>query len=351
MSETTTNIIAFKITFIYILFGIVWILFTDQLVVLLFPDPEIQNQIQHIKGVFYVVLTALLLFWMIWRSLRQRARIQEKAITLERKVSEIQTFETVGLISSQIAHDLRNQIMVIENLYRLNEKENEGMSGEKQEKDDFERAVRQTYDLLQQMMQFGKKHPVSVMELDLNQFIKAQSSMYRAFLGNEIQLTLNLPSTLPKIRASSTEWMQILLNLILNAKDAIYLRLQRYNKDNNNKEIQLENRFTPKISIKTTLMSKKEENNPIDLALPPQIPKLATGYVMCEISDNGIGILPESLPNLFSPYFTTKGESTGTGLGLYTITKILEKNKGQIRVFSRRNEITTFQIIWPVLPR
>lgn len=240
---------------------------------------------------------------------------------LEEELRQTQKMESLGKLAGSIAHDFNNILTVIlgytsillssreisENAYNKISKINE--------------VGNRAAELIDQLLTFSRKQLISTTVVDLNIIINSFIKMLERLIGKSIDLKIELNESLWLIKADKIQIEQIILNIIINAKDAI----------NDNGEIEIKTR-----NVKYEEIKKLNK---------PEIK--AADYILLTISDTGTGIQPENLNQIFDPFFTTKDSGKGTGLGLSTVYGIVKQNEGYIYVESEPGKRTTFNIYFP----
>jgi CheY-like chemotaxis protein len=182
-------------------------------------------------------------------------------------------------------------------------------------------------NLTRQLLAFSRKQVYSPKILDLNNMINGLDKTIFHLIGEDIEIKKELREDIGKILADPGQIEQILINLIVNARDAI----------NDHTEIAAEKQIS--ISTKHVELDQNFAVNNIGSS-PGK-------HVLISVSDNGIGIKRDILNKIFEPFFTTKETDKGTGLGLATVYGIVKQNNGSIFVESREGKGTTFKIYWP----
>ncbi len=178
-------------------------------------------------------------------------------------------------------------------------------------------------ELANQLLVLSRNEPVTFITLDVNKEVKNIVPLLQFFAGKKITLNLKLSSGIAKIQADRISLRRILLNLVLNARDAIPR--------------------SGNITITT-------ENEAIQNRRPGNKSKLKQGpYVCLAVTDNGVGIDSEIIDKIFKPYFSTKRSSIGTGLGLNMVSRIMTEHKGGVDVYSRPKAGTTFRLYFPIV--
>lgn len=240
---------------------------------------------------------------------------------LEEQLRHSQKIEAVGRLSGGIAHDFNNLMTVILGYVGLIKKRMENPAlvslGLKEIGMACERATR----LTQQLVAFGRKQILQPQVLDLNSIVSNMDKMLRRLIGGDIELVTILANTLGSVKADPGQIEQVIVNLVLNARDAM-----------------------PKggrITIETA-------NADLDASVTWKHRDIPDGpYAILEIRDSGIGMDDETKLHIFEPYFTTKEVGKGSGLGLATVHGIIRQSGGDIRLESEPNKGTTFTIWLP----
>lgn len=242
-------------------------------------------------------------------------------VNLEAQLRQSQKMQSVGQLAAGIAHDFNNLLTVIlghGELIRLGEQFTEqGQESLEQIILAAERAAK----LTQQLLTFGRKQFMQVELIDLNELIRRVTQMLSRVLGENVALRTNLTPRLPSIEADSTMMEQIVMNLSVNARDA------------------MPQGGSLIIGTNPVLVTR---------AYVANNPEAREGhFVSLSVSDNGTGIEPDKLNQLFEPFFTTKEVGKGTGLGLATVYGIVKQHKGWIEVESQVGRGTTFRVYLP----
>jgi two-component system cell cycle sensor histidine kinase/response regulator CckA len=241
---------------------------------------------------------------------------------LKEKIQRSQKMESIGQLAGGISHDINNMLTIV-NLncdIILNSSQNISPVVKKQT-EQIKKTSKHAAKLLQQILSFSKKQRVNLISLNINLIIEDIDRMLIRLLPENMQLKKDLSIEIENVLADPAHIEQVILNLIINARDAIG-------------EIGL-------IKIET---SNKEILE--DTALGSHFLK-AGHYVVLSVIDNGVGMDSNVQARIFEPFFSTKEEGKGTGLGLATIYSIVEQYKGSIVVHSELGKGTTFQIYFP----
>jgi PAS domain S-box-containing protein len=244
---------------------------------------------------------------------------------LEEQVRFSQKMEAIGLLAGGVAHDFNNILQIILGhtqmalSYELTEDERkEGLS---QMKEASERAVQ----LTRQLLVFGRKQPLVTEDIDLNQLVADLLKMLRRLIGEHINVDFIPGHHLGNVRANRSQLEQVLLNLCVNARDAM--------PQGGRLTIELENVF---------FNSGYCEAHP--WARPGR-------YVLMSVTDTGEGMDSSTLARIFDPFFSTKPKEKGTGLGLSVVYGVVQQHDGLIHVYSEPGVGTAFKIYLPIVER
>lgn len=248
----------------------------------------------------------------------QRKQAEEEREALREQLMQVQKMESIGRLAGGVAHDFNNMLSVImaNTEVALNRvSPNQAIWGDLQE---ILKATKRSADLTRQLLAFARKQVIAPQVLDLNETIENMFKMLQRLIGPDIQLVYWAGTAVWSVNIDPSQIDQILINLCLNARDAIA--------------------DIGHITIETANVVITTEEC---LGNPDMVPG---EFVRLTVSDDGCGMTTEVISNLFEPFFTTKEMGEGTGLGLATVYGIVRQNDGFIRVFSQPNVGTTFQI-------
>ncbi len=243
--------------------------------------------------------------------------------SLEQQLRQAQKMEAIGQLAGGVAHDFNNLLTPIlgyADMVALNE----NIDGEtRQAILEIHRAATQARDLTRQLLAFGRKQIMEVLPLDLNELLRENQSILRRVVREDIELQLDLADDLKTIEGDPSRLSQVILNLAVNAVDAMpeggTLALETYN-------VQI-------------------DENYVDAH-----PGSSTGpHVVLAVSDTGCGMDEQQQNRIFEPFFTTKEETKGTGLGLATVYGLVKQHRGSIRVYSEPGMGSTFRIYLPAV--
>lgn len=247
-------------------------------------------------------------------------------LLMEAQVRQSQKLDAIGRLAGGIAHDFNNILTVIignTELGLLSLGNNHPLIEPLNEiKDSAQRAAK----LTSQLLAFSRKQMLQVEPINANSLINNLYKMLKRLIGETINLTLKTDSNIMAIRADSNQFEQIILNLALNARDAISEHTESKEKS---------------ITIETSQIY-------LDSSFVEQHIGMEEGpYLHISVTDTGSGIKPDYIDKIFDPFFTTKAPDKGTGLGLSTVFGIISQNKAYIFVDSKEGEFSRFDIYWP----
>jgi signal transduction histidine kinase len=239
----------------------------------------------------------------------ERALTQRELRKSEEHLHAVQRVEAIGRLAGNIAHDFNNLLMIVIGYGEIL-KARQGPGAEVMQ---LLEAANRASTLTRQLLAFGRRQMMEVQRLDMNRVVAQVQAMLTRVIGAHVRLTTSLDPTLPHVEADPGQLEQVLVNLAINARDAM--------PDGGTLHI-------------TTSM---EDVTQVYNQMPPG------RYVCVSVTDTGTGMTPEILRQIFEPYFTTKG-SNGTGLGLSSVYGIIKQTGGYIWCHSQPGKGTTFKI-------
>jgi PAS domain S-box-containing protein len=247
---------------------------------------------------------------------------------LEEQLRQAQKMEAVGQLAGGVAHDFNNLLTVISGYSdllltdpQLEKKQHDKIA-------QIGKAGKRAQQLTNQLLAFGRKQIFKPEVLDINDVISHSINMFTRLIGEDIEIKLNLDPDLPPILADPSQLEQILINLIVNARDAIY---------------DMSSEPDEKIiSIKTSSAFLDEK------FAGKHLGTITGKKILLSVSDNGVGMNEDTLSKIFEPFFTTKSSGKGTGLGLSTVYGIVKQNNANIYAYSHPNKGTTVKMYWPL---
>ena len=271
----------------------------------------------------------------IWLGVNARAVIRDGVVerydgtfeeiterkSLEDQLRQAQKMEAVGRLAGGIAHDFNNAVGVILGYSALLKERLGSDSTSRRYAEEVGRAGQHAAMLTRQLLAFSRKQVIKPVALNLNEVVGETERMLRRVIGEDVELVIDLSPDLANVCADPGQINQILMNLAVNARDAMprggRLLIQTGNAE-----------------LDETNLSGHE------FARPGQ-------YVLLSVSDTGCGMDKETLAHIFEPFFTTKAAGHGTGLGLSTVYGIVKQNDGYVWVYSEVDKGTRFKVYLP----
>ncbi len=241
---------------------------------------------------------------------------------LEDQLHRAQRLETIGRLAGGVAHDFNNLLTAIRGYTDLAMDQIEEDHPAWFSLKEAQRASSRAAELVRQLLLFSRKEPMEFVSVNLNQLIQDLLKMIKRLIGEDISVKMELAPDLLPIDADPGNLEQVIMNIIVNARDAM-----------------------PSGGIITI----KTENRDVTKDVSNHIPYARPGkYVAMSITDTGIGMDAETVKHIFDPFFTTKGIGKGTGLGLAVVYGIVSRHKGWITVDSAPGKGSTFTVLLPV---
>lgn len=244
---------------------------------------------------------------------------------LEAQLRQAQKLEAIGQLAGGVAHDFNNilaVIMVNVGLMKLQPRLSEEM---RRGLNELEIAADRAAGLTRQLLMFGRRSVLAMKPLDVNDLVANLLKMLSRLLGERVNLSFDPGAALPAVQADAGMIEQVLMNLAVNARDAM------------------------PGGGRITLTTELRELGPGELAQNGE--RHAGSFVVLSVADTGSGIEDATLKHLFEPFFTTKEPGKGTGLGLATVHGIIAQHNGWIEVDSTVGRGTTFTVFLPALPQ
>jgi PAS domain S-box-containing protein len=242
----------------------------------------------------------------------------------EAELRQSQKLEAIGSLAGGIAHDFNNLLTVIGSYSGFIQDAAKGQDAIRADALVIQETSERAAALTRQLLAFSRRQVLQMRVLDLNKTVGSVERMLQRLIGENIELRTSLRPDLRWIQADETQIEQIILNLAVNARDAMPRG--------------------GKLSIETA-------NRALDASYATIHAEVTPGdYVMLAVTDTGVGMSPEVQKRIFEPFFTTKALGEGTGMGLATVYGIVKQMKGFIFVYSEPGKGTSFKIYFPESP-
>jgi len=251
----------------------------------------------------------------------QQRQTEEKHKQAMNQLRQAQKMEAIGQLAGGIAHDFNNLLTVINGYSTLLLHEMPVDAPFRAEVEQILRAGERAADLTHQLLAFSRRQMLEPKVININHLVKNLEKMLKRLIRENIIMETHLADTIGMVKADPGQVEQIIMNLLVNARDA------------------LENGGT--IAIETGDVE-------LDKAFVSENAGAVEGsYVMLAVHDNGVGMTDEIRSKIFEPFFTTKGQGKGTGLGLATVYGIVKQSGGYIQVLSEPGKGSSFRVFFP----
>jgi PAS domain S-box-containing protein len=251
-----------------------------------------------------------------YRDQSEKRRLQEALVHSQR-------LDAVGRLAGGVAHDFNNLISVINGYCEILATHVASNALAMRQVTEIHHAGRKAAALTQQLLAFSRRQPLNARVLNLNELIRDNEDILRRLIGEAGRLELELAEELANVRTDAAQFQQVILNLVINARDAL--------------------RDRGRIIITTA-----------NRDIAPQLNRRATDltpgrYVSITVADNGTGMDAETMKHLFEPFFTTKIEGKGTGLGLALVYGVVQQSGGTVSVSSELLVGSKFEVLLPAV--
>ncbi|HET9933408.1 MAG TPA: PAS domain S-box protein [Polyangiaceae bacterium] len=258
---------------------------------------------------------------IVMRDLTAQRRADATLRQVTEQVQQVQKMEALGRLAGGIAHDFNNMLSVIMSYAELLHEAlgaDAPLAGDVRE---IQQASQRAAALTRQLLMFSRGQLVTRSVVELNPLVDAMVEMLKRTVGEDVELSLSLADQLWPVRIDPNQFQQVILNLAVNARDAM-------------PSGGVMSICTRNVSLDTTYVDTHFPARPGD-------------YVMLSMTDTGVGMDAATREHIFEPFFTTKGPGKGTGLGLATVFGIVQQARGLIWVYSEPGNGTVFKVYLP----
>ncbi len=258
---------------------------------------------------------------VFFRDITERHKNEAEKAALEAQLEQAQRLESIGRLAGGVAHDFNNHLTVINGYCEMLLAQLDAADPVRESITEIRAAGERASGLTGQLLAFSRKQVIEPAPMGLNEAIADATKMIRRLIGEDIEMVTHMEPACPVIMADKGQLNQILLNLAVNARDAM-----------------------PNGGVFTLQTGVVE----IDAHYAAHHPEAREGsFATLTISDNGMGMPPEVIGQIFEPFFTTKKPGAGTGLGLSTVYGIVRQSGGWIRVYSEPGRGASFAMYFP----
>jgi hypothetical protein len=287
----------------------------------LVDDPAVGGIVCHMRDVTDRVLDASRLIVQAAEAAENKAAADRERHALEDRIRQSERLESLGQLAGGIAHDFNNLLGVILNYAEFVIEQSESIPQVRADAVQIQAAAERAAALTRQLLIFARRETLELVSLDVNALVGDLETLLSRSLGEHVELVVQPGLDVPMVWADRGQMEQILVNLAVNARDAM-----------------------PEGGSLTIETGMSE----LDLEYSLSHPGVEPGrYAELTVSDTGGGMGPDVVPHIFEPFFTTKPQGEGTGLGLATLHGIVRAAGGAVNVYSEEGIGTTFRVYIP----
>jgi two-component system, cell cycle sensor histidine kinase and response regulator CckA len=255
------------------------------------------------------------------QDITERKRAEQEREKLQAQLALAQKMESIGRLAGGVAHDFNNMLTVILGYAAMGKAALAPETKQHKYMTEIEKAANRSKEITKKLLGFSRQQIIAPIPSNLNDLVADLEEPLARLIGEDIELVFHPWEDLWKVVVDHSQINQILLNLVVNARDAMPRG--------------------GKLTIETQNANLNEEQcRQQPGALPGQ-------HVLLAVSDTGVGMDPETLSHIFEPFFTTKDPEKGTGLGLATVYGVVQQNRGFVNVYSKPGHGTAFEIYFP----
>ena len=251
----------------------------------------------------------------------ERERAEQALRESEEQLRQSQKLEALGTLAGGVAHDFNNLLSVIMGFAQISARNAPVDSALREDLAQINEAATRAAGLIKQLLAFSRKQVMQPQIVDLNHIVARMEAMLTRLIGEDVVLQTHLEPRLSRIKADPGQLEQVIMNLVVNARDA------------------MPTGGTVVIETRNVRLDERYERRPEAIAAGPA--------VMLAVSDTGVGMDEATRRRVFEPFFTTKAPGKGTGLGLSTVYGIVRQSEGSVTVYSRPGEGCTFRCYFP----
>jgi PAS domain S-box-containing protein len=261
-------------------------------------------------------------FSRVSRDITERKRAGEERELLQIRLNQAQRLESLGQLAGGVAHDFNNLLAAVMNYAWLIHEDPSDPEAVRADVAQIRRAAERAATLTHQLLIFGRREVVKPEVLDLNAVVAEIEALLRRTIGEHIELRTKLEPNLNRIKADPSGVEQVLMNLVVNARDAMHAG--------------------------GTLVIETKNAEVSDITLRSSLRVEPGRYVVLAVADSGTGMTAEVAGRAFEPFFTTKERGKGSGLGLATVYGIVTQAGGDVNIYSEPGMGTTIRAYFPV---